>query len=181
MCVTWLVRICHMPHSCVWHASFMCVTWLIRPALSLAELQYVWRDSFMSVKWLIHMCDMPHSSSSFSGSTAVCDTWLIHTWDWHHSNAWRGRFKWLWHYSFSCVRWLIQMCCMTHSHVRHDSFICVTWLFYWPIQVNEWVMSHIKESCHIWMSRVTNMNESCRTCEWVVAQIWMSHDAHVNE
>jgi len=32
----------------------------------------------------------------------------------------------------------------------------------------EWVVSHI------WMSRVTHMNESCHTYEWVVSHIWMS-------
>jgi len=40
-------------------------------------------------------------------------------------------------------------------------------------------MSHINESCHIWMSRVI--------CEWVMSHvieschIWMSHVAHMNE
>jgi len=28
------------------------------------------------------------------------------------------------------------------------------------------------------MSRVTHMIESCHTCEWVMAHIWMSHVAH---
>jgi len=37
MCVTWLMHVCDMTHSCVWHDSFMCVT------------------------WLIHVCDMTHS------------------------------------------------------------------------------------------------------------------------
>jgi len=31
------------------------------------------------------------------------------------------------------------------------------------------------------MSRGTNMNESWRTCEWVVLKIWKSDDEHVNE
>jgi len=57
----------------------------------------------------------------------------------------------------------------------------------------EWVMSHSKESCHIWMSHVTyqwvvsRINESCHiakshvTYEWVMSHIneschvWMSH------
>jgi len=65
----------------------------------------------------------------------------------------------------------------------------------------EWVMSHMDESCHIWMSYVTcefgmlrrneschiwmshvtyewvmsHLNESYHTYEWVVSHIWMSH------
>ena len=38
---------------------------------------------------------------------------------------------------------------LTHSH---DSFICATWLI------------------------VAHMNESCRTYEWVMSHIWMSHE-----
>jgi len=39
-------------------------------------------------------------------------------------------------YSFECVithshmTWLIRMCAMTHSYVRHQSFICVPWLIH---------------------------------------------------
>jgi len=32
----------------------------------------------------------------------------------------------VWLYSFICVTWLIHMCDMTHSYVRHDSFACAT-------------------------------------------------------
>jgi len=39
----------------------------------------------------------------------------------------------------------------------------------------EWVMSHM------WMSHVSHVNESCRTCEWVMSHMWMSHVSHVNE
>jgi len=57
----------------------------------------------------------------------------------------------------------------------------------------EWVMSHMNESCHIWMSHITyewvmsHMNKSCHiwirhdTYEWVMSHtneschIWMSH------
>ena len=36
-------------------------------------------------------------------------------------------------------------------------------------------------ACHIWMSHVTHMNESCHTYEWVVPHIWMEHVSHMNE
>jgi len=50
-------------------------------------------------------------------------------------------------------------------------------------------VSHLNESCHtyewvmshIWMRHVTHMNESCHTYEWVVSYIWMCHFTHVQE
>jgi len=78
----------------------------------------------------------------------------------------------VWHDSFRCVTWLIQMCDMTHLYVWRDSSIA-------QVEVSshtcEWVMSHI------WMSHVTHMNESCHTSEWVMSHIWMSHVTHLNE
>jgi len=101
---------------------------------------------------------------------------------------------------------------MTRSYVRRDSFIewSVRWMSHFAhmneschkygdrSHSDEWVTrSHSNEwvTLHIRMSRVTNMdiihiqmNESCRTYEWVVSQIWtsftfrwMSHVAHTNE
>jgi len=39
----------------------------------------------------------------------------------------------------------------------------------------EWVMSHI------WTSRIAHMNESCHRCACVMSKIWLSHVAHVHE
>ena len=50
-CVTWLIRVCDMTYSPVWHDSFTCVR----------THSHVWHDSFTCVTWLIHMCDMTHS------------------------------------------------------------------------------------------------------------------------
>jgi len=65
--------------------------------------------------------------------------------------------------------------------------------------VSQWVMAHMNESCHVWISRITyewvipQINESCHvrmshvTCEWVMSHIWMSHVtyewvmSHINE
>jgi ABC-type transport system involved in Fe-S cluster assembly fused permease/ATPase subunit len=33
----------------------------------------------------------------------------------------------------------------------------------------------MNESCRIWMSHVTHMNESYHTYKWVMSHIWMSH------
>jgi len=59
----------------------------------------------------------------------------------------------------------------------------------------EYVMSHIKGRIpivgntfngsvvmsHVWMSRVTHMNKSCRTYEWVMSHVCMHHVTHMNE
>jgi len=56
---------------------------------------------------------------------------------------------------------------------------------------HRWIsrVTHMNESCHtyewvvshMWMSRVTHMNESCHTCEWVVSHMWMSRVTQMNE
>ena len=82
----------------------------------------------------------------------------------------------------------------THSYLWHDSCICATWLIHmydmtlwetWGAERSfstfQWVKLRINESCHIRMSHVTHLNESCHTYEWVMSQIWMSHGTHMNE
>ena len=61
ICVTWLIHVCDMTHSCVWHDSFICV-WVSHTSF---RRRCVWRDSFICVTWLIHMC-------------RVIVEWLIH-------------------------------------------------------------------------------------------------------
>ena len=65
--VTWLIHMCDMTHSYVWHDSFVCVTWLIHMCdmthdsfICVTWLVYVWHVSFICVPWLIHMCAMTH-------------------------------------------------------------------------------------------------------------------------
>jgi len=101
ICITWRIHMCDMPHSDVWHASFRRVTH-----------SYVWHASFICVTCLIHMCDIPHSyvwHDSF-----ICVTCLIHMCDMPHS--------YVWHASFRRVTCLTHMCDMPHSYVWHDSF-----------------------------------------------------------
>jgi len=69
------------------------------------------------------------------------------------------------------------------------------------VEICEWVMSHMNEWCHIWMSHVTyewvmsHMNEWCHICAcvichlgmrhvingWVMSHLWISHVTHVKE
>ena len=118
-CVTWLIHMCDMTHSHVWHDSFTYVTWLIHTC----DVTHprVWHDSFTCVAWLIHMRDVTHSHVWRDPFT--CVTWLIHMCDMTHSHVW--------HYSFTCVTWLNHLCDMTHSCVCHNLFTRVTSLTYW--------------------------------------------------
>ena len=96
ICVTWLIHMCDMTHSYVWHNSFICVTWLIHVAwpIHMCDMthSYVWHDSFICVTWLIHMCDMTHSYVVHDSFISV--PWLIHM---------CGK-------TLSWVAWLIHMC-----------------------------------------------------------------------
>jgi len=88
MCVTWLIHVCDMIHSCVWYDSFIYLPWLIH----VCDVTYscVWHDSFMCVTWLLH-----------SDDSSMWVSWLTaqHVCDMTHSCAW--------HDSFMCVTWLL--------------------------------------------------------------------------
>ena len=59
ICSTWLIHMCDMTHSCVSYEAFICETWLIY--VCDMNHAYVWHDSFICVTWLIHTCDTAHS------------------------------------------------------------------------------------------------------------------------
>ena len=70
---SWLIHICDMTHSCMWHDSFLCVTWPIHTRDMTKALE-AGAYSRWTGSWLIHMCDMTHSyvrSDSF-----IRVTWL---------------------------------------------------------------------------------------------------------
>ena len=55
--VTWLMHMCDMTHSQVWHAAFTSVTSLIH--MCDMPHSFVWQAAFTSVTCLIHSCDKP--------------------------------------------------------------------------------------------------------------------------
>jgi len=168
LCVTWLIHMCDMTHSYVWHDSFLCVTWRIH--MCGMTHSYVWYDSFICVIWIMHMCDMMHSCVWHD--SLICVTWLIRICDMTHSYAW--------HDSFICVIRLIHMCDFTHFYVWHDSCICVTWLIY-KCDMSHWFVWHDSYAAHNYRVAMVMSHISCHTYEWVMSHIWMSHVTNMNE
>jgi len=125
ICVTWLIHMYDMTHSCSWHDSFMCVTGRIH-----------------CVTWLIYMCAMTHSYV----------TWLIHIWyDPFTCDTTHSHVTWLihtWHEPVIYVPPLIHTCDVTHSYVCHDSFMCdmtksyVAWLTCHYLFIREMTQSY---------------------------------------
>jgi len=95
MCVSGLMHVCDMTHSCVWHDPFgllVCVICLYDMTGSyVSDMTYscVWHDLFGTFACMIGLYDMTHSYA--------------------------------WHDTFICVTWHIHMCDMTHSYVWHNT------------------------------------------------------------
>jgi len=125
-CVTCLIHMCDMTHSCVWLKSSIRVTWLIR--MCDMTHSYVWHASLMSHIWMSHVTHMTES---------------YHTYEWVLS-----------HIPTIAIRPASQLFKNTYPNTLYR------WIGYVPYV---WVISHMNESCPIWMSHVTYMNWSCHT------------------
>jgi len=115
ICVTWLICMCGVTHSCVGHDSFMCVTWCIIVIFSTRVQCVAFVHLFICVSWHILMCGMAHSNVGH-GSFRCVKWWitvLLATRAPCPASA----------HLFMCMKWLIHMCGMPHSCVWHDSFI----------------------------------------------------------
>ena len=64
MCVTWLIQMCEMTHSNVWHAS-----------------SCVWHDSFICMPWLIHMYTMTPLHDVFLSTSSVFRCLPLHVYN----------------------------------------------------------------------------------------------------
>jgi len=83
-CVTWLVHVCDMAHSCVRTVSFVWHTLHSGGEVSLCVLH----DSCMRTKRLVYSCDLTHSytwSGSFLCSSFIHVKWLIPVFEAIHS------------------------------------------------------------------------------------------------
>jgi len=152
ICVTWLIYLCDMSYSFVWHA---CV-------IRVIYFNYM-RDMPYSYVRLIHICDMTHSyvwHDSF-----ICVTWLIDMCDVTHSYVWRD--------SLICVTWLTHIRDMPHSYVWHAGFMFVdsvrnTKTIQTPIQNDNFCKS-------VPSSRGKRPNQPRETI-WPVGLVWPHKD-----
>jgi len=160
MCVTWLIHVCDVTHSCVWRDSFMCVTWLIHvcDSFTCVTHSYVWHDSFTCVT---HSCVWHDSFRSRAWLIQVCDMTQSFVWELDVQSHLMD--------SCTCGTWLTQVCDMAHSCVWHDSFMCVTWF----IGANK--LSHYGWVClNLSMRHGTRMNASCNKYEYVMSHMTVS-------
>jgi len=115
-CVTWLIHMCDMTHSHLWHDSFTCVTWLIH----MCDVTHscAWRDAFTCVTWLIQMCDVPHPDESVDDFFLDSEVQMVYIQRWS--------FKCV---PFKCVTWLMSHIWM--SQVTHMNESCTHYTFDW--------------------------------------------------
>jgi len=59
---------------------------------------------------------------------------------------------------FICVPWLIHVCDMTHSCVRHDSFMCATWLIHVCDMPHSCVSDSFIFLCVTWLIHVCDIS-----------------------
>jgi len=116
-CVTWLIQLCAMTHSHVYHIFQSCVTWFIQLcAMTLSHVCHIFQSC---VTWLIQLCAMTHLHVCHIFQSRV--TWLIQMCAMTHSHVC--------HIFQSCVTWLIRIPARDPTtsirYVWHDSDVCV--------------------------------------------------------
>jgi len=182
MCVTWLIYVCAMTHSYVWHDSFICVTWLIHMCyMSNISTHSCVTYQLMCVSQHINSCVWVMSNiSTHSHINESCHTYesthshineSCHTYESTHSHINESCHT----YQLMCVTWV-----MSHTHINscvwHDSFMCV-WRDSFICHINSFICVWHDSFMCVWRDSFIRMrrdlNVSCHT--------WMSHVTHVNE
>ena len=74
MCTTWLIHMCDMTNSYVWHDEFICVTWRIHMCDMTNSHVH---DPFFGVTWLVHVIRIILSVFDTTHSY-VCQDVFIH-------------------------------------------------------------------------------------------------------
>jgi len=167
----------------MWHAqrlficnatTHICDTWYIGTACAQHVQQHWLIPDTTKLIHMWHMCNNPHSyvwhaqhlfihnSTTHLCDTCatVCATTLIYTWCHNtYSNVTYVHQRWF----ISDTR--IQMCDMTHSHVRHDSFICVTWLIH--------MLWHDSFICATWLIHKCDMTHSYVRHDSFICVTWL--------
>ena len=103
ICVTWLIHICVMTHADVWHdifTSMIGVTWVTHTSVTQT--------------CVTHTSTHLESDCLFGWRVVVG---RVYTFMRHDSCMYTMTHSIVWHDSFNCVTWLIQLCDMTHSYL----------------------------------------------------------------
>jgi len=151
----WLMHMCDMTQSCVWHDSFICVTGLIH----MGDMNYMYATTR-----LINMCRM--NTCTHMDDKEMCD--MTHSYE----------VK-----SFTCVPRLSHMCRInTSRHMDHTcvDYTCVKWLIHMGginymcattqlinmFRMNTWRhLDHtcVHDTCVTWLIYVGEINYTCAT------------------
>jgi len=116
-------------------------------------------------------CQEGHGHLAPKRALALRDRFMSHTWMRHvaRMHAWYI-CEWVVSYMWICMLQCVAACCSVLQcvAVRRGTYVnesCHT--CEWG-RSHVWMrrVTHMNESCHKWMSHVTHMNESCHTYEW---------------
>ena len=154
ICVTWLVNICDITHSCVrmsrsnnWHKSFIEMTWLVSQSTYMRECCH----SFIHI-WKSQVTHA-HTHQSSATQKSACTTTLIYT---IHAQT---------HTHTNTHTY-------THTHTHTPEFCDAGKCLYDNIDVR--CVFEIVEANGA-------LNESCHTYEWVMSHIWRRQVTRMNE
>ena len=174
ICVTWLIHICDMSQSYVWHDS-----WISYMAHKLFMCNithsYVRNDSSTCMTWPIHMCDMTRSYMWHDPFICVTYFWrLMGRISWISSSIsfWCNRFLYTYVLWNICMRDMTHLCvcAMTRAYVWHDLFICVTRLIHVRNMTHFYYTWDTTHSCVTWLIRcATWLNHMC---EMTGSHVW---------
>ena len=113
MCVTWLIHVCDMTHSYVWHDSFICVTWLIHMRDTLCSFScvtWLW-VSHVTYGWVMsHINESCHTYVRHSVFVFMCHMTLSES-----CHIWVSHVTYEWVMSHICATLCVRF------HVSHDS------------------------------------------------------------
>jgi len=159
MCAVWLIHMCDMTHSYVWHDSFIWDTTHVGHDSSVRDLTYSYVSHYLlqmtvealervmssarSATQLQHHCNSGRRHARLQSAVAagaaegrLCGMTRSCVWrDSFMCVAWlihscRTRLVHMWPGAFVYVAWRIHVCDMAYSYIWHGSFMYVTWLIH---------------------------------------------------
>jgi len=158
--VTWLIHMCDMTHSYLWHDSSICVTWLIHTC-----------DTSRHTSTLVDTSVSSVSSVSRMSCHESCHTQITRIWRSYECVTSRD-MSYIDHTNVAIIRMIAIfvwfMCDMIEMIANHVTHPCHRWITrirqsYECVMSRD--MSYIDHTnvAIIWLCHVTYRNESCHT------------------